>query len=177
MQLQPYVAQVQAHLAAAAALGDERTKQTAEALAAAAEPALRLAVLAAVTAAADDITAALLDSPGAPAVAVRIDGEDLRIEVRTPEPAAEAPAAPAAPEDADASARISLRLSESLKSDIEAAARGESVSVNTWIVRVASRALLHQSAQSRVGWEVNFGPGREAGSARNAHHITGWING
>src|SRR6476661_1585078 len=138
MELHPYVNQVQTHLAAAAALGDDRTRQTAEALAAAAEPAMRLAVLAAVSAAADEITATLLDSPGSPAVSVRLDGDELRVEFRMTEPAPEAPCT-AAPEDADASARISLRLSETLKADIEVAARNDTVSVNTWLVRAAAR--------------------------------------
>ena len=73
MELTTYVHQVQKHLSAAAALGDEQTRNTADALATAAEPAMRLAVLAALSAAADEITAALLDSPGAPAVSVRLD--------------------------------------------------------------------------------------------------------
>jgi hypothetical protein len=175
MQLQPYVSQVQTHLNAAAALGDDRTRQTADALAAAAEPAMRLAILAAVTAAADDITAALLDSPGAPAVSVRIDGDDLRVEVRSAESAPEPP--PAAPEDADASARISLRLSESLKADIEAAARTDAISVNTWLVRVAARALVHAGhARGAEGGSRNFG-WEGTGRGGNAHHVTGWING
>ncbi len=174
MQLQPYVSQVQAHLNAAAALGDDRTRHTADALAAAAEPAMRLAILAAVTAAADDITAALLDSPGAPAVSVRIDGDDLRVEVRSAESAPEPPTA--TPEDADASARISLRLSEALKSDIEAAARTDAVSVNTWLVRVAARALLHAGHARGADPGRNFG-WDSAGRGGNAHHITGWING
>lgn len=167
MQLHPYVSQVQAQLAAAAALGDERTKATADALAAAAEPAIRLAVLAAVTAGADDITAALLDSPGAPSVSVRIDGDELRVEVRTAETVPETPAP--AGEDADASARISLRLTESLKFDIEAAARADAVSVNTWIVRAASRALAPAPvSRPSGGHPMRAGP---------THHITGWING
>src|SRR5579875_3872224 len=176
MQLSPYVAQIQTQLAAAAALGDERTRQTAEALAATAEPALRLAVLAAVSAAADDITAALLDSPGSPTVAVRIDGDELRVDVRTTdESSTAAPAAPA--DEADTSARISLRLSESLKGDIETAARTEAVSVNTWLVRAASRALAGSSASAgRAPWDATWAPGREPGG-RNAHRITGWING
>lgn len=160
MELSPYVAQVQAQLTAAAALGDDTTKRTAEALAAAAEPATRLAVLAAVTAAADEVTAALLDSPGAPTVAVRLDGDELRIEVRTSEPEPET-----APEEAEATARISLRLSEALKSDVEAAARADSVSVNTWLVRAAARALPNN--RSRSGWETRA----------SGHRITGWVNG
>src|SRR5579883_2619882 len=59
MQLQPIVDQVLAQLRAAAALGDERTRQVAEALAAAAEAAVRLAVLDAVTRAAGEITSTL----------------------------------------------------------------------------------------------------------------------
>src|SRR5882757_4021812 len=107
MQVQTYVTQVQTQLTAAAALGDDSVRATAHALATAADPAVRLAVLAAVSAAADEITAALLDVPGAPAVSVRTDGDELRIEVRTP---AEGPSPPAAlpGEDAEHSARISL---------------------------------------------------------------------
>ena len=121
MQLHPYVTQVQVQLTAAAALGDEQTRAVAGALSAAAEPAIRLALLGAASAAADEITAALLDSPGAPAVAVRIDGDELRIEVRPGEPAEPEPARPTAEEDN--SARISLRLSEALKGRVEDAAR------------------------------------------------------
>jgi hypothetical protein len=161
MQLSPYVAQVQAQLTATAALGDDATRRTAAALAAAAEPATRLAVLAAVTAAADEITAALLDSPEAPSVAVRLDGDELRIEVRTAESVPDGP-----PEDGEASARISLRLSDALKSDVETAARADAVSVNTWLVRAAARSLAGN--RTRGGWD---------GRGTNPHHITGWING
>ncbi|HEY2834513.1 MAG TPA: hypothetical protein VGJ14_18985 [Sporichthyaceae bacterium] len=163
MQVQPYVIQVQDQLAAAAALGDERVRATATALAAAADPAVRLAVLTAVSAAADEITAALLDLPGAPAVAVRTDGQDLHIEVRT-EAADLNPGGPvtAPGEDAEHSARISLRLPEALKTQIEQAARAESISVNTWFLRAAGRALSGPEAIAR----------RVTGG-----RITGWING
>jgi hypothetical protein len=165
MQLSPYVAQVQTQLAAAAALGDDGTRRVAEALSAAAEPATRLAILAAVTAAADEVTAALLDSPDAPVLAVRLDGDELRIEVRVAEPHHE-PAASSTGNDADASARISLRLSEALKSDVESAAKADSVSVNTWLVRAASRALAPSRARA-AGWDTRA----------SGHRITGWING
>jgi len=161
MQLSPYVGQVQAQLAAAAALGDDTTRRVAEALAAAAEPATRLAILAAVTAAADEVTAALLDSPDAPSLAVRLDGDELRIEVRVVEQHHDTPT-----DDADTSARISLRLSEALKSDVESAAKADSVSVNTWLVRAATRALAPSRARS-AGWDTRA----------SGHRITGWING
>ena len=167
MQLHPYVTQLQDQLTAAAAIGDERTRETAGALVAAAEPAMRLAVLNAVYAAAAEITAALLDSPGAPAVGIGLDGDELRVDVRTTE-AAEPPPPPT--DDGDASARISLRLSEALKSDVEAAARRESVSLNTWLVRAASLALSPGAHFASLG-------GESRKQATNAHRITGWING
>jgi hypothetical protein len=163
MQVQPYVTQVQDQLAAAAALGDERVQATARALATAADPAVRLAVLAAVSAAADEITAALLDLPGAPAVSVRTDGADLQVEVRVE---SARPEEPAPAEDADLSARISLRFPEDLKSRVELAARAESISVNTWFLRAAGRALAGPEAT-----------GRSVGGRFTGGRITGWVNG
>lgn len=163
MHLTPYTAGVRAQLTATAALGDETTRNIADALASAAEPAVRLAVLEAVSAAADEITGALLDAPGSPAVAVRLDHDELRVEVRLAEPAAP-PAAPAAIEEGDNDARISLRLPDALKSQIEAAARTEGVSVNTWLLRAANSALSPGGGHS---FRVHGSGGR----------ITGWING
>src|SRR4051794_35035516 len=171
MELHTHVAQVQEQIETAAALGDERTQQTATALATAAAPAMRLAILAAVSAAADEITAALLDSPGSPAVAVRLDGDDLRIEVRATAEQASAPA-----DDGDASARISLRLSETLKADIESAARREAISVNSWLVRAATNGLTPQWGQGMRFGDPRRQPG-PSGRGGNAHHVTGWING
>jgi hypothetical protein len=156
-------------LTASAALGDERTQQIASTVAAAATPAVRLAIMAALAAAADEITAALLDSPGAPAVAVRLDGDTVRIEVLGGEPG---PAGAPRPDDGDTSARISLRLSEALKADVEAAAGREGVSVNTWLVRAAGAAL-------NPGWPMGAAGWAEAVHRRasNTHRVTGWING
>lgn len=167
MHLDDYVAQVRDQLTATAALGDERTQHIAQTVATAATPAVRLAIMSALAAAADEITAALLDSPGAPTVAVRLDGDAVRVDVvpGDPEPAA------TRVDDGDVSARISLRLPETLKADVESAAGREGVSVNTWLVRAAGAAL---------GGRPNWGPGRGDGAQRrgsNAQHITGWING
>ena len=167
MRLDDYVAQVHDQLTATAALGDERTQHVAQSVAAAATPAVRLAIMTALAAAADEITAALLDSPGAPSVAIRLDAEAVRIDVVAgdPEPAV------TRIDDGDASARISLRLPESLKADVETAAGREGVSVNTWLVRAAGAALSGRPGPG-PGWA-------DATSRRgsNAHHITGWING
>ena len=100
---------------AAAALGDDRTREIAARSPTAAEPAVRLAILAALSAAADEITAALLDYPGSPAVVGparrrrdRRRGARHRTEADADRRARR--------DDGDASARISLRLSEALKS-------------------------------------------------------------
>lgn len=168
MQLHPYITQVQAQLVAAAALGDQQTRTVADALSTAAEPAIRLALLCAASAVADEVTAALLDAPGAPAVAVRVDGDDLRVEVRAGEAAPEPePARPSAEEDN--SARISLRLPEGLKSRVEEAARTEGISTNTWILRALEGSLSG-------GWPgLRTGTGRPG--AHGGHRITGWVNG
>jgi uncharacterized protein (DUF1778 family) len=175
MQLQPHITEVQEQLRAAAALGDDRAQQVAQALATAAAPAVRLAVLHALAGAADEITAALLDYPGSPAVTVRLDGDEVAVEVH----ATSAPAIDAEEprrDEGEATARISLRLTEALKSEIDAAAEQDGVSVNTWLVRAASAAV--RPAPFGPNFPFNAGPGgRGRGWGGNQHHISGWING
>ena len=116
MQLPEYTQRVHDQLHAAAALGDERTQQIASGLAGAADTAVRLALVSAVSAAADEITAALAEAeiPGTPSVRVTLDGDDLRVSVATL-PTAQEPVGPA--DDGDATARISLRLSDAQDRD------------------------------------------------------------
>jgi hypothetical protein len=56
----------------------------------------------------------------------------------------------------DLSARISLRLPESLKSTVEKAAEREGISVNTWLVRAIARAAesrpVHISGKRLSGY-------------------------
>jgi hypothetical protein len=190
MQLQHHIAQVSEQLAAAAALGDDRTKEIAGHLASASASAVRLALLNAVSEAADEITAALLDYPGSPAVGVHLDGEEITLDVRptqSPEDA-EAPRR----DDGEANARISLRLTEALKAEIDAAAEREGVSVNTWLVRAAAAAVDPSPFDAFAGFARNaggrgsnrgggWGGGGRPPGARPAHggnqHVTGWING
>lgn len=179
MQLQHHLAQVSEQLAAAAALGDDRTKQVAEALGTASASAVRLALLHAVTEAADEITAALLDYPGSPTVGVHLDGEEITLDVRPTAPTEEPETARR--DEGDPSARISLRLTEALKADIDAAAEREGVSVNTWLVRAATSALQpNQFANFMGAFGPNFpgfGPGNRGRQRHDHQRITGWING
>lgn len=175
MQLSSRVTHVQEQLRAAAALGDERTREIADALADAVSPVLHLALLGAVADAADEITAALLDHAASPVVAVRLDGDEVTVEVRSTEP--EQPIEEPRRDDGDTTARISLRLSDSLKADIDAAADRDGVSVNTWLVRAASAALRGGSSGLSPGGSGADWAGRARPRHGSQHRITGWING
>jgi hypothetical protein len=190
MQLDHHVSAVHDQLIAAAALGDERTREIAGTLAGTATSAVRLALIGAVSQAADETTAALLDYPGAPAIAARLDGDEITLEVRATATTADADGGEQRREDGEPSARISLRLSEALKADIDAAAERDGVSVNTWLVRAATAALEPQPFGPRQfggsgagagagGWRFDpFQAGADfGGKRRNPHHITGWIDG
>jgi hypothetical protein len=152
MQLDTYVEQVQDQLTATAALGDERVREVAATLAGAASPAIRLAILSALATAADEITTALLDRPGSPTVVVRLDADEIAIAVTGPTESTSVPR----PDDGDTSARISLRLSEALKAEIDTAANRAGISVNTWLVRAATSALgsgpVVTGTQRLTGW-------------------------
>ena len=162
MDLDPYVSLVTEQLTAAAALGDERTQQIAAALATSAAGAVRLATMSAISATADEINAALLDVAGV-TISVQLENDEPTIRVDTA-PVPEPVAATDPGLDGDASARISLRLPEVLKAEIDAAANRESISVNTWLVRAARTALNPARAAS-------------AGEVRSGRHIRGWVTG
>ena len=171
VHLDDHTTAVHEQLRAAAALGDQHTRDVATALGTALTPALRLALTGAVSAAAAEITAALLDHPGSPVVTAQLDGAEVRLDVHDTEYAGYSE--PSTGEEGDATARISLRLPETLKSDIETAARNEGVSVNTWLVRAAGRALRMPGPAGAMQDAVTEALRR----ANNAHKVTGWING
>ena len=154
MHLDTYVDDLRHHLAIAAEAGGQEAVELAGRLTAPLESATRLVLLAALSAAADEITREL--APGA--VEVRLRGTDPESVVAPP--AAEAafavqPAVPAGnavgPEpavDDGNTARLNLRLPESLKQRIEDAAGAEGISLNAWLVRAAT-AALGQNPQRR----------------------------
>jgi hypothetical protein len=75
---------------------------------------------------------------------VRFAGGDPQLVLVPPE------REPAAAEEAF-TARITLRLPESVMAHVEAAAAREGVSVNTWIVRALGRAASASTTTRRVG--------------------------
>jgi hypothetical protein len=153
MDLTHYVENLRHDLAVAAEAGGEEARALAERLSAALESAVRLMLLDALSAAADEITREL--APGSVELRLRAGEPDF---VVTPAPADE-PAemtlddAELAPPEADeaATARINLRLPEQLKAGIEQAAGRERLSVNSWLVRVAAAALAPDDGRRRGG--------------------------
>jgi hypothetical protein len=168
MELTPYVDNLRRELAIAAAAGGDDARALAERLTAPLESAIRLTLLDALSAAADEITREL--APGT--VELRLRGGEPGFVV-TPAPADE-PLEPAdrvlppftPPEDDEgAMTRINLRLPEQLKTAIEQAASRERLSVNAWLVRVAGAAL--------AAGEGGRGPRPRGGRVGQAY--TGWV--
>ena len=137
MQIEGYVQALQDDLAAVAALGDENTARAAQLLGVALESAFTRRLLEALT----EASLELGEQLGGVRIEVRLSGDDPRLVVVQEE------SAPAA--DEAASARITLRLPESLKAHIEEAAAREGASVNTWIVHALMRGLA--SRHHRAG--------------------------
>lgn len=158
MDLSDYVETLRRALTTAAAAGGERARETAELLADTMEPAVRLTVIDALSAMADEVTAALQDS----LVDIRVRGRDPEVVVvRTPE-AEDAPEAvdDETGEEDGGVARISLRLPEHLKTRAEAAAAASGTSLNSWLVRAVTDALRGSRPTGR-------GPRRYTGFARS----------
>src|SRR5918998_5707268 len=157
MDLSPYVENLRRELAVAADAGGEEARALAERLSAPLESAIRLMLLDALSAAADEITREL--APGSVELRLRAGQPEFAVTpVPVDEPVETAVDAPApAPPDADegAPARINLRLPEHLKAGIEQAASRERLSVNAWLVRVAAAALAGDdrlpSPRGRIG--------------------------
>jgi len=141
MDIARHVQAIQSDLAAAAALGDEASAAAGERLAAAVESSLQLRLFDVLT----EATLALNAQLSSGHIEVRLAGRDPEL-VLVEDRAGESE--PPAPGD-DLSARITLRLPEALKSQIEGLASSEGVSTNAWIVRALSRALEPQWGRTR----------------------------
>jgi hypothetical protein len=165
MDLTPYAENLRRELVVAGDAGGEDARALAERLTAPLESAIRLTLLDALSAAADEITREL--APGSVELRLR-SGEPDFVVTAPPvdEPADEpAPDVAAPPEgDEGATARINLRLPEQLKAGVEQAAGRERLSVNSWVVRVLAAAVA-SGGQGR--------PPRRAGAVGQSY--TGWV--
>jgi hypothetical protein len=182
MDLTPYIDNLRRELAVAAEAGGEDARALAERLSAALDSAARLALLEALSAAADEITTDL--APGS--VEVRLRGRDPDFVV-TPPPVESAPGEPPAgslrsalagaievtmgvrppapePDESGGTSRITLRLPEHLKPRIDEAAGRMGLSVNAWLVRAVSAAL-----------DVGDQGGRASQGQQLGQRYTGWV--
>jgi uncharacterized protein (DUF1778 family) len=148
MQLDGYVHALQEDLARIAAVGDEPTARAAELLAAALESSLGRRLQEALAEAALELSGQLEKGT----VEVRIAGDDPQlVYVGDAEPA------PAEASEEAYRARITLRLPESLKSRLEAAANAAGVSVNTWLVHALGRAVAEPRPSTGRGRLTGYG--------------------
>ena len=157
MDLQPYVDAVRHELSVAAAAGGQDAEALAERLTAPLESAIRLALLEALSEAAEQITRDL--APGS--VDVRLRGRDPEFTVSS----GELPEPPdvVAPESEDDGGtwRVTLRLPEHLRTRVDTAARGDGSSVNAWLVRAVTAAL--------------GGGDRRPPRGDSGKHFSGWV--
>jgi hypothetical protein len=164
MDLTQYVTSLRGELAVAADAGGEEARRLAERLTAPLEPAVRLMLLEALSAAADEITREM--APGSVELRLRSGEPDFVVTPAAGETVEPSPddAEPAPPEaDEAATARINLRLPEQLKAGIEQAAGRERLSVNAWLVRVAAVAVARDDRR----------PPQRGG--RIGQGYTGWV--
>ncbi|MGH3680185.1 MAG: toxin-antitoxin system HicB family antitoxin [Natronosporangium sp.] len=145
MDLDRYVSELQARLAAAAEHSDADARAVAEQLNAALDASVRLTLLGVLSDVAGEITQQI--APGS--VDVMLRGRDPHLVVTRPEtsgtdaahPSTPEVAVPAGPLDDRVTARTTLRLPDRLKARVEQAAAEEGVSVNSWFVGAIAVAL------------------------------------
>ncbi len=177
MQLDRYVEDITRQMAVAAAPGGPEAQALAERLVLPLRSAVRLALLEALSAAADELTLEL--APGSVEVRLRGGEPSFVIEGLTATPPATDPdphpmplPVPVDPQMAEpddgASTRINLRMPDSLKSRVEAAALREGRSVNAWLVRAATAALVPTAPLPPRA------PSPPAATRRGSRRVTGW---
>jgi hypothetical protein len=130
MQIDGYVQALQEDLTNIAQLGDENAARAAQLLTVALESSFGRRLLEALNEAALELSTQLQDAR----VEVRLSGSEPQLVVVEEQGESAAGAA-----DEAFTARITLRLPESLKARLEEAAAREGMSVNTWLVQALMR--------------------------------------
>jgi predicted lysophospholipase L1 biosynthesis ABC-type transport system permease subunit len=139
MQLDSHIDAIQQDLAATASLGNEAAAEAARRLSEALGSTLHLRLLDLLGEAALEISGQLASGR----VEIRLAGREPELVVVMEE----APDTGAVAQGEDFSGRISLRLPESLKASVEAAAAQEGISTNAWLVRTIAHTLHTRSAR------------------------------
>ena len=167
MDIDRYVETIHTQLDAAAQAGGDDARTLAQRLASPLDSAIRLAILDALSAAAEEITVEL--APGS--VEVRLRGGEPHFVV-TPPPSDPAVEEGRTDEEQPSSwlsqageegsiARVNVRMPDQLKARVEEAADREGLSVNAWLVRAAAarsepgrgaRRQVRRGGQRYTGW-------------------------
>jgi hypothetical protein len=175
MNLQPYIDEIRRQLEIAAEAGGEDARALAERLVAPLDAAVRLSLLDALSAAAQELTCDL--APGS--VELRLRGRDVEFALTAPAgddatvgvetttdgwlPAGLAAVGPL-PGNEGGMARINLRMPDHLKTRVDHAAAAEGLSVNSWLARAAGAALERTDPSGRL----------ERRGPQGAQRFTGW---
>ena len=130
MNIAAFVEALQQDLARVAEMGDAATAEAARRISAALEPSLRLRLMDVLGEAAVELTSQLPDGH----VEVRLAGGDPELVY------VEERGGPVPTGEDSLSARVTLRLPETLKAVIDAAAQEAGVSANTWLLQQISRS-------------------------------------
>jgi hypothetical protein len=191
MDITPYVDSLRHDLAAAAEAGGPEAKAAAERLALALDPAVRLALMDALSQAAAEITGEL----GNGSIEVRLKGREPQFVVDVPTMPIQAvspptPPGPPAPPEAgdveveedDSVARITVRIPESVKYKAEELAAKSGHSLNSWIVNVVRAATRERAINVDIDLSsLPFveggprGPVGPRGRNRNGKRMSGWV--
>jgi hypothetical protein len=167
MDLTAYVNNLGREFATLAEAGGPEARALVERLTGSLESAIRMTLLDALSAAADEITQDL--APGS--VELRLRGRDPNFVVSLPaaetaEPTVAAPESDLQFAEDGPAARINVRMPEHLKAAIEEAAAKEGRSVNAWLSRAAATALQRTDQRPEP---------RGSSAARGARQFSGWV--
>jgi predicted transcriptional regulator len=140
MELSPFVEGLRRELSSLTRFASDDVVQVVDRLGEALDSSVRLMLLDVLSAAAAEITTRLDDT----VIDVRLSaGEPDFVVTDVPPPHATRGAGPAQDSTADdaGTARVTLRLSDALKTRVEAQAAADGLSVNSWLAHAAIRAL------------------------------------
>lgn len=158
MELDKYTASLRSDLLAAASLGDEHTRHTAEALGNAAQASARLMLLEAMSEFADELSARLdghtihvklSGNSASPEVVRDVTPEELLLgDTETPHVGANE--YPTMEDVTGEMRRVTLRMVEHVKERAEEAASMNGISLNSWLSRAVQDALRDQMRKERA---------------------------
>jgi predicted HicB family RNase H-like nuclease len=141
MKMSLVVDELRSDLVSVAELGDETVAEAAERIATLLGRSLPARILDLLSEVAAELSSELQDGR----VEIRVAGDDVHLAYVVDEHVQ------AVDSDGDLSARITLRLTESLKARVEEGAAGEGISVNSYITRTLERATSTNRSRTRAG--------------------------